>query len=209
MLADADIRQQIIRRKEHSRKGGGRKRRGWFLILVGMAGLLLLALWLLRTLVPESFAPSKPVSVDVGQVPLGALRVYFASPTGDDLVEETRLLPCTGALETDARKAIDALLAGPICEGASPWPADVTVLDFFISSSGIVYVNFGGSLKWLLPEGDYLEWSIMASLTRTLCTAFPEIKGVRVLIDGESSGLLRRVMPLDWTYRPAMFGGTW
>lgn len=191
------------------RGGKTRKRLAWLFALAGGAGLLLLALWLLRTFVPESFPPVATKDVREERTLLGAFSLFFVSPERDGLVEEVRLLPRAGTFEADARTVIEALLAGPDCNAITPWPPETTIQEIFISGSGIIYVNFGGALRWLLPEGDFMEWSVMASLTRALCANFPEIRGVRVLVDGESSGFLNRVMPLDWTYQPAMFGGTW
>jgi hypothetical protein len=197
--SEADRRLRLMRRR--------RRRFDWLWGLIAGVILLALAVWLLRTVVPESFPPAEPGSVELERVAHGAFPLYFAAEDGSGLVEEVRLLPRRGETMADARTLLEALIAGPVADGLSPWPAEATVRDVFVSSAGIAYVNFGGALRWLLPRGDFLEWALVASVTRSLCANFPEIRGVRILIDGQSSGRVARVMPLEWTYRPAMFGG--
>ncbi len=185
------------------------RRATWALAFAGAVILFLGALWLLRTHVPETFRGTTVSETAPEQIPLVAFILYYPSAEAGGLLDEVRLLPHSGQLEADTRTVIEALLAGPVCDGFSPWPEEATIQNIFMSSEGIAYVNFSGSLRWLLPEGDYVEWSVLASLTRALCDNFATIRGVRVLVDGESHGALRRVMPLDWEYRPGMCGGGW
>jgi hypothetical protein len=179
------------------------------LALLGVAALCVVALWLLRTGVPDSFPPTTPEVAGVRRAPLGAFSLFFPSPDGAGLIKELRLLPLSGDEGTNIRTVLEALMAGPVGEGLSPWPGETAILETFVSESGIAYVNVGGSLRWLLPPGDFMEWSVAASLTRTLCENFTTIGGVRILVDGESEGVLGRVMVLDRTYRPAMFEEDW
>lgn len=189
----------------HRRQRRLRKRLGWFFVFLGGAGVLLVAVWLLRGVLPESFPTvSRPMDARE-QRPLGAYALYYSAQDGSGLIPEVRYLPQIGDLAGDVRAVIVALLEGPLERGSALWPEEVVVHEIFVSTSGIAYVNFSGSLRWLLPAGDYAEWAIIGSLTRTLCDNFPLVRGVRILVDGEATGALGSVMPLDRTYRPAMF----
>jgi hypothetical protein len=168
-----------------------------------------MVLWLLRTRVPESFPTMQVEGMAMARAPLRAVPLYFAAPTGDGLIQEFRFLPWTGELEADMRTTIEALFGGPQCRGVSPWPHDATLQEVFIASDGTAYVNLGASARWLRPRGDFLEWSMVASLTRTLSETFSTVLGVRLLIDGESTGALGQLMPLEWIYQPGMFMGGW
>lgn len=182
------------------------RRLGW----LGWAGigavalLLVVIVWLLRTPVPSSFSPASEVEREE-LAPLGAYELFFGDARAVGLQREVRYLPRTGELEEDARAAIAALIDGSLAGGISPWPAAATLEDLFVSTGGIVYVNFDGGLRAAAPAGDYIEWLLAASLTRTLCANFPEIQGVRILLDGESSGRLIRRLPLEGTLTAPMF----
>jgi hypothetical protein len=182
-----------------------RRRRRWVAGLTGAAVALVAVLWLLRIGVPEDFAPEPAQSAALEHMEQVARVLYFSSPDGRGLVAETRFLPRPEGTETDIRAVIDALIAGPQCGATSAWPPDVALQDLFLGPDGTAYANFGASLHWLLPAGDACEWAVVASLTRTLCENFPRIRGVRMQIDGQDEGALRRMMPLEWVYRPSMF----
>jgi len=187
--------------------GRGRERRlGWLGWLgIGVIALVLVVIvWLLRTPVPSSFAP-EPEEKREELAPLGAYELFFGDTRAVGLQREVRYLPRRHDLEEDARTAIAALIEGSLEGGISPWPTTATLEDLFVSTMGTLYVNFDGGLRAAAPAGDYIEWLLAASLTRTLCTNFPEIRGVRLLIDGESGGWLIRRLPLDATLTAPMF----
>ncbi len=203
---DRSPRQRAEKRLDRHRRIRRRRwRLLWVGVLVATAGMLLVALWLLRTRVPESFPPRDRAVLLDERVPLRSVRLFYPAIDGRGLREEVRLLPRQGDRDAAIVAVIETLLAGPLTSARSPWPPETSVQEVFLSESGTVYVNLGSSLRWLMPDGDYLEWSAVATLTRTLCANFPEIQGVRILLDGEGNGLLGRVIPLDRTYRAAMF----
>jgi hypothetical protein len=188
------------------RRNGPDRRLGWVGWLgIGVIALLLVVIvWLLRTPVPSSFAPEPGVAREE-LAPLGAFELFFGDAGAVGLQREVRYLPRRNELEDDTRTAIAALIEGSLDGGISPWPAATALEDLFVSTGGIVYVNFDGQLRAAAPAGDYIEWLLAASLTRTLCANFPELQGVRILIDGESSGRLIRMLPLDGTLTAPMF----
>ncbi|MBD3235846.1 MAG: hypothetical protein GF330_04010 [Candidatus Eisenbacteria bacterium] len=171
-----------------------------------LAGLLLLAtLWLLRGRVSTEFAGPERDGYGAATTPLCARRLYYGREAGTGLLCETRYLPCSGILGEDARVLIEALGEPSAVGGVAVWPAETVVQDLFLSDAGVLYVNFGSSLRWRAPRGDWAEWLIAATLTRTLCENLSGVAGVRILIDGESTGTLVRTIPLDEVLRPAAF----
>ncbi len=212
-MSDSTRIQDAIQKRRASRqqaKQVARKRQWrrytWIGTVVLGSLLLILTVWLLRTQVPESFAPDYSVSDGISGKPVGAYRLYFLAADGSGLTAESLYLHRSGDFATDAASVLSALFSGSSGTSISPWPPETTVQDLFVSRDGVAYVNFGASLKWLLPRGDRMEWAVIASLTRTLCDNFAEVSSVRLLIDGEGEGPLREVIPLDWEFRPAMFG---
>jgi Sporulation and spore germination len=205
--------QEAIQQRRASRKQAqttSRKRQWrrytWIGTVVIGSLLLILTVYLLRTQVPESFAPEFRASDLAAGKPVSAYHLYFLSADGNGLISETVYLSHSGDFATDAETLLAALFGGSKRDGISPWPVESTVQDLFVSRDGVAYINFGASLKWLLPRGDIMEWAVVASLTRTLCDNFTEVSSIRLLIDGEGEGPLRDVIPLDWEFRPSMFG---
>lgn len=188
-------------------RGARRPRRRWWgrLLLVLLALLVLVALWFLRSRLPESFGGIGRAGGAARMAPLGAFEFYFGDAAGRGLQREIRYLKRADSADRQARDVLDALLAGSLTGGLSPWPEDTVVRDLFLTQAGIAYVEFDESLRDDAPAGDYSEWLMVATLTRTLCANFPAVRGVRILVSGRSSGPLVRTMPLEWTFVPAMF----
>jgi len=181
-----------------------RRRTGW--LLAGcLALLVLVALWFLRSRLPESFGRTGRSGAAARMAPVGAFEFYFGDAAGRGLQREIRYLRRADSEDAQAREVLEALLAGSYTGGLSPWPEGERLRDFFLTQAGIAYVEFEESLREEAPPGDYTEWLMVATLTRTLCANFPEVRGVRIVLSGRSSGPLIRTMPLEWTFVPAMF----
>ncbi len=204
---DAAIRLAARRTKPMKGRRRGQRRLGWSLVFAVAILLLAAAYWLLKSEIPESFSSTSSETASDSVAPLAACTVYLPDAAGE-LRPGVRYLARGVDLESDVRAVVDLLAAAGGSGGSpvDPWPDQVTLLDVYVSGEGLAYLNFASILRWRLPAGDLAEWMVVASLTQSLCGSFPDIRGVRVMIDGESSGALRRVMPLERTYRPEQFG---
>ncbi|MFH1143394.1 MAG: GerMN domain-containing protein [Candidatus Eisenbacteria bacterium] len=198
----------VSRRLRQTRLIRGRpsRRPPWAAVLIVLSAMALLAvIWVLRTQVPKDF-PSAPSGMQGHTLPpQRACELYFGDAGLTGLEHEVRFFPITGVVETEARAVIAALIGGSLQGHLSPWPPETIIRDVFLTSAGVLYVNFDASLRWLSPAGDGIEWLLVASLTRTLCANFPALRAVRIQIDGESAGVLIRQIPLEWTFTPEMF----
>ena len=198
----SEARLRVLARMRRPRRGILR-RVGWplaALLALSLAG----AVWLLRTRVPESFVAG-PEAGGAGIETVRAFRLYFGDPNSPGFIVERRWLPAERGLEESIRSLVESLLKGPRSHCVSPWPEDVQLRRVFVDSSGVAYLDFDGSLRWRLPEGDYSEWLLAGSLTLTLCENLPAVTGVRLMIDGESEGLLRGLVRLDRVLRSRGF----
>jgi hypothetical protein len=188
-------------RQNRRRRGVGR---GW-LVVLAIALLFIAALWLLRTKLPAGFGPSGRPTAATLMPSVKAFEFYFGDPSARGLQREIRYLVREEDRERQMKSVMAALLAGSLSGGVTPWPESVTVRAIFVTSGGIAYVDFDETLRAQALPGDYAEWLIAASLTRTLCANFPEVRGVRILVNGEARGAIARTLPLERTYTPAMF----
>ena len=69
-------------------------------------------------------------------------------------------------------------------------PPDTPLRDLFLDASGVAYVDLGQELVRGLPPGSAAELLAVGSLASTLTRNFPEVRGIRILIDGEEVNTL-------------------
>lgn len=187
-----------------TRPGSSKRRRLWW--IVGAVGLVLIALgfWWLGSGGPEQRLPGPGTTDPLATEPLLTCHLYLPDARGE-LVRGTFYVRAPHDAESAARTVIEQLAQRGAAAPVAVWPPHTTLLDLFITPEGTAYVNFASSLRHRLPAGDRAEWLVAASLTRSLCETFPAIRGVRLMIDGDTGGPLRRALPLDRIYRPAFF----
>jgi len=204
--ATSQGRRRILEeRRSRKEPPDGWRRWGWVYVLLAVAGLLLLVIWLVRTQVPESFPVAAEGDDSRQRFALVAEALTFASRDGRRLETETQLLPRLPTTEERIRAVITALIEGSTTGLLNPWPREAALLDLFLAADGTAYLNMSSAVRAGLGPGDTMEWLLVASVTCTLGDNFPDVRGVRLMVDGESRGFLRRFMPLEWTYTPAMF----
>jgi hypothetical protein len=197
-----DSRAWYLRRTR--RRTGARRAVGWLVVLI-LAILFIFTLWLLRSRLPESFSRTGRALSGDQMSPVGAFELYFGDPAARGLQREIRYLLLLDSPERQMREVIATLIEGSWGGGLSPWASGTTLRDLFVTNDGIIYVDFEESLRTDAPPGDYMEWLLIASLTRTLCANFPNVRGVRIMVAGKGSGPLVRTIPMDWIFTPAMF----
>jgi hypothetical protein len=186
------------------RRSGARRAIGWLGVLV-IAILFIFTLWLLRSRLPESFSHTGRAFTGNQMSPVGAFELYFGDPAARGLQREIRYLVLLESPERQMREVIATLMEGSWGGGLSPWAPDVTLRDLFVTGEGIIYLDFEETLRTQALPGDYMEWLLIASLTRTLCANFPDVRGLRIMVAGKGSGPLVRTIPMDWIFTPAMF----
>jgi len=175
----------------------------WVVAAVAVV-LLAVAIWLLRTRVPEDFEAGEPEPVGQALAPQTAFEFFYGSPDLTGLRREVRFLPRTGDFRKDAPAVMQALFSGSLEGNLSPWPKQSKVEGLFLTKEGILLVELNKAVR-RARGGDFGEWVLAASLTRTLCANFPEVSGVRIEVGGQSTGPLLHEMSLEWTYTASMF----
>ena len=200
--AGSPQRRAVQRRPRRSKPA--KRSRPWWILWAAVPVLIVLGFWWLRSGVPEQYSPVPSTIDPLATEPLLTCHLYLPDAKGD-LVRDTFYVRAPHDAESAARIVIDQLAKRGASAPVVAWPAHTTLLDLFVTPEGIAYVNFAGSLRHRLPAGDQAEWLVVASLTRSLCETFSVIRGVRLMVDGEIAGPLRRALALDRTYWPAYF----
>jgi hypothetical protein len=76
-------------------------------------------------------------------------------------------------------------------------PPDTRLLRGFADPTGTVWLDFNRALRGSFRPGDGEEWLAIASVVRSLCDNFPEVGGVRFLVEGEALSTLGGYLDLD------------
>lgn len=104
--------------------------------------------------------------------------------SGGGLQREMREIIGSDFLETDVRRTVEELIAGPE-SGARPLPATARVLAVYFDSEGEVTVDFSDDLPLDHPGGSDAEIETVRCLVATIGANFPGVDRVRVLVDGD------------------------
>lgn len=117
--------------------------------------------------------------------------IYWLSPTDPGQLEpvEREL-----ALGTDAavraRVALESLITGAPTPEQRPLPLDTTVLAFYLLEDGTAVADFSEALSHELPSGISTEQLALDAITRTLHAAVPQVRRLRILIEGHEAETL-------------------
>jgi hypothetical protein len=111
--------------------------------------------------------------------------IWFSDQQELLLVGEERYIFKENDPASQAKEVIKALLDGSKKRNVNTFPTGVTLQDVKIDDAGIAYVNFTNSLTKLHPGGSSAEMASINSLTISLTANVPEIKKVKILMEGK------------------------
>jgi hypothetical protein len=172
-------------------KARKRKRgfRFFLLSLFAIAGIASLAL-LFFTLSDFIGSPDSSKSVGEKKKVRHTVELYFSDSNERFLVPEKRNIPKPAKTESQAEEIIRALIDGPKTDLTRTFPEETKLLAVKINQ-GIASVDFDSSLISLHPGGSASEIATIYSLTNSLTANIPEIKRVKILIQGKSQETLK------------------
>mgnify|MGYP001175608016 CR=1 FL=1 len=124
------------------------------------------------------------------------MQLYFASPQGDYLLPEARLIAgceddrdCIGSL-------LEALRSGSQQQLLPVLPAETGILDIDLEND-LVRLNFSRHLSDFHPGGSLSELLTVYSLADSLSENFSYIRQVQILIDGQVRQTLKGHVRID------------
>ena len=166
--------------------------KGYRLLLVVVVALVLVvaALALRNYLAPSrTSAPPQPVEVEEPKV-MREIMLYFAAPSADYLLPETREIEDCQEEEDCLRQAVQALIDGPTTSSVAVLPKQ-TVLRSIRVEGSLATVDFSGDLVSSHPGGSFSELMTVYGVANTLAANFPYIRQVQFLVDGQKRESLR------------------
>lgn len=126
-------------------------------------------------------ADSDPLKIKERQVAI----LWFSDQQELLLVGEKRYIIRQSDAAAQAKEVIQALLEGSKEKNINTFPSGVSLRDIKIDEAGIAYINFSSSLTKLHPGSSSTEMASINSLTNTLTQNVPQIKKVKILVEGK------------------------
>jgi flagellar basal body-associated protein FliL len=117
--------------------------------------------------------------------------LYFSDTNERFLFPEKRYVPQDKAREGQATELIKALVDGSKTGLVNTFPPKTDIISVKIESDQTARINFGQNLPANHPGGSASEMATIYSLTNTLITNIPEIKKVKILIEGKEQESLK------------------
>ena len=117
--------------------------------------------------------------------------LFFSDAEERFLLPEKRFLPKENTLEVQAAAVINALLSGSKTGLINTFPQGAELSRVKREGKDTLVVDFRESLIKNHPGGSSAEMATVYSLTNTLTANFPEIKKVKILIEGKQRESLK------------------
>jgi spore germination protein GerM len=117
--------------------------------------------------------------------------LYWASPT-----EPGTLEPASVPLKLSAdpvergKQLIAALISGPSNPSQRTLPPTSSLLEFYLLPEGVAVADFSSQLATELPSGIQSELIAVESIADTLAANIPNLRRLKILIDGEEAQTL-------------------
>jgi spore germination protein GerM len=159
------------------------------------AGLLAWAGWAL--LIEPRRAAVVAVPADTSGTGYRAVRLFFAAPSGERLLSESRELPESATLHERVAGMIGELDRGPTGPGVAALPPGTSLLHVYLDDEGLMTVDLSRAFQQGFRGGAGAEYLAIASLTRTLAANVPEAKRFLIICGGEPLATLGGHLPLD------------
>ena len=113
------------------------------------------------------------------------VEIYFSDPQERFLVPEKRYIYQEENAVDQAKEIIKTLLEGSKTGKVNTFPAKVSLRDVKLDPDGVLQVSFSENLTKLHPGGSAAEMATIYSLTNTLAANVPDVKAVKLLVDGK------------------------
>ena len=126
-----------------------------------------------------------------------AVRLFFAAPSGDRLISESRELPESATLHERVAAIVGELDRGPTGPGVAALPPGTSLLHVYLDDEGLMTVDLSRAFQQGFRGGAQAEYLAVSSLVRTLAANLHEAKRVLIVCGGDPIATLGGHVPLD------------
>ena len=149
------------------------------------------------TLAPREAVVTEDAKPDSSGTGLKVVRLYFAAPSGDSLVGESRDLVELHGLHERVAALVGELDRGPAGGGIAALPAGTSVLHVYLDDRGLMTLDLSRAFRQGFRGGSTAEYLAIASLVRTIGANLPETNRVLLVCGGAPLPTLGGHLPLD------------
>ena len=182
-------------------------RANWIFGILGT--VVLIGVGILYGLGRKHVDESEPPQLTVGGAAVGEpverLLLYFGNPEHVGLVREPRVIASGLTLEERIANCVRELATGSLRENLPVVPPETRLRRAYLDPWGVAYLDFTRDLLGRRTPGDGEEWLAVASIVRSVCDNFPEVREVRFLIEGQMVVSLAGYMDLEEPLRSEDF----
>ena len=132
---------------------------------------------------PAAASPAAPAPAEPERKIKATL--YYISEDGLSMPGVQREVPFADSIAEQARRIVEAQLAGAPAPYASPVPAGTSLRALFIGQRGEAFVDLAGDVRAKHPGGALNELFTIYSIVDALTVNLPAITRVQILIDGK------------------------
>ncbi len=111
-------------------------------------------------------------------------RLFYVSDDGARLTSVEREVPFAEQTAAQARRIVDAQLAGVVAPLVSAVPPGTTLRALYLASDGSAYVDLSREVALAHPGGSVNELLTIYTIVQALTTNLPAITAVQLLVDG-------------------------
>ncbi len=130
--------------------------------------------------------------IEVGEKTTREVTLYFANLQAKKLVAEKREIFIQPNKVKEIRELVEELIRGPRNKDlARTLPPQAKLRSLYIDfNEAIAYVDFSGNIAKYFPGGSSGEILLIYSISNSIIDNFPEVKLVKILINGEEAQTL-------------------
>ena len=115
------------------------------------------------------------------------VHLYFGDKNNLYLISEGRIVRHTDDLTHFSRTIVEALINGPTQGLARTIPQDTTLRAVYLTERGISYVDLSAAVQENHPGGVDTERLTIYSIVNSLILNIPDIRAVKILIEGQEA----------------------
>lgn len=143
----------------------------------------------------------KPGSAEIDYPEKARVNLYFADEQNVYLTAEQRSVPRPPDSAEFGRVIIESLINGPRGELVRTIPEEASLKAFYVTKDGAAYADFTPAIRDRHPGGSFTELLTIYSIVNSLLMNIPEIRSVKILIDGQETMTLAGHVDLRFPFK--------
>jgi len=132
------------------------------------------------------------------------VELYFSDSNERFLTPEVRFIPKAKSQPGQVTELVNALIEGPKTGLVRTIPEKARLINARVDGSGTAVVNFDSAFIEQHPGGSASEVATIYSLTNSITRNMPEVKRVKILVDGKEMETLKGHIDARFPFVPNM-----